>query len=148
MNKETSNEAKAGLKSIWSFTNILKQWWNKSDKLNVSLTNVPQANLHRSYLFYLTETNYIFTGLKFISYHKFYWASQVAQTIKNLPTIQETQVQSLTWENFLGEGMATHRSILAQRIPWTEGPDGRQSIGSKRVRPDWVTNTFPFHIFY
>ena len=45
-------------------------------------------------------------------------------------------VQSLSWEDPLEEGMATHSSVLAWRIPWTEEPDGLQSIGSQRVRHD------------
>ena len=55
--------------------------------------------------------------------------------VKNLPIqeILETQVQSLSQEDLLEEGMATHSSILAWRIPWTEGPDGLWSIGSQRV---------------
>ena len=48
----------------------------------------------------------------------------MAQTVKNLPTIRETQVQSLGWEDLLEKGMAAHSSILAWRIPWTEGPGG------------------------
>ena len=44
--------------------------------------------------------------------------------VKNLPTTQETQVQSLCWEDSLEKGMATHSSILAWRIPWTEEPGG------------------------
>ena len=51
-----------------------------------------------------------------------HWASLVAQSIKNLPAMQETQVQSLGWEDPLEKGMATHSSILAWRIPWTEEP--------------------------
>ena len=58
------------------------------------------------------------------------WASLVAQMIKkNLPAMQETQVQSLGGEDPLGEGMATHSSITAWRIPLTEELDGLQSIG-------------------
>ena len=48
------------------------------------------------------------------------WASLVAQTIKNLPAVQETQVPSLGWEDPLEKGMATYSSIFAWRIPWTE----------------------------
>ena len=54
--------------------------------------------------------------------------------VKSLPAIQETQVQSLSWEDPLEKGKATYFSILAWRIPWTEEPDGLQSMGSKRVR--------------
>ena len=58
------------------------------------------------------------------------WASQVAQIV-NLPAMQETQVRSLGWEDHLEKGMATHSSILAWRIPWTEEPGGLQSMGRK-----------------
>ena len=64
----------------------------------------------------------------------------VAQTVKNLPEMQETWVQSLGWENPLEKGRATHSSILAWRIQWTEEPDGLQSLGLQRVGHDWVTN--------
>ena len=63
-------------------------------------------------------------------------ASLVAQMVKNLPAIQETWVQSLGWEDSLEEGMATHSSILAWSIPWTEEPGGLQSRGLQRVRYD------------
>ena len=71
-----------------------------------------------------------------------YWASLVAQTIKNLPAMQEIQVQFLGWKDSLEKGMATHSSILAWRIPWAEEPGGPQSMGSQRVKHDWVNNTF------
>ena len=59
------------------------------------------------------------------------WASLVAQMVKNLPAIWETQVRSLGQEDLLEEGMATHSSILAWRIPWTEEPVRLQSVGSQ-----------------
>ena len=62
-----------------------------------------------------------------------YWASLMAQMVKNPPVMQETWVQSLGWEYPLGEGMATHSSILAWRIPWIEESGGLQSIGLQRV---------------
>ena len=52
-----------------------------------------------------------------------------AQMVKNLPAIQETWVQSPGWDDPLEKGMATHSSILAWRIPWTEEPGGLQSVG-------------------
>ena len=52
------------------------------------------------------------------------WTSLVAQMVKRLSTTRETWVQSLGWEDHLEKGMATHSSILAWRIPWTEEPDG------------------------
>ena len=60
----------------------------------------------------------------------------VSQTVKNLPAMQETRVQSLGWEFPLENGRATHSSILAWRIPWTEEPGRLQSMGSQRVRHD------------
>ena len=65
------------------------------------------------------------------------WASQMVLVVKNPLPMQETQemwVQSLGWEDPLEEGMATHTSILAWRISWTEEPGGLQSMGSQRVR--------------
>ena len=57
----------------------------------------------------------------------------MAQTVKNLPTMQETQLQSLSWEDPLRKEMATHSSILVWRIPWTEEPGGLQCMGSQRT---------------
>ena len=62
-------------------------------------------------------------------------ASLVAQTV-NLPTMRETWVQSLSWEDALEEGMAIHSSILAWRIPRTEVPSRLQSMGSRTVGHD------------
>ena len=62
------------------------------------------------------------------------WASLVAQLVTNLPAMQETLVQFLGLEDPLEKVMATHSSILAWRIPWTEEPGGLQSMGSQRVR--------------
>ena len=56
--------------------------------------------------------------------------------VKNLPAVQETQVQSLGWEDPLEKEMANHSSILAWKIPWTEEPGGLQSMGLPRVRHD------------
>ena len=56
--------------------------------------------------------------------------------VKNLPAMLETLVRSLGWEDLLEEGMATHSSILAWRIPWTEEPGRLQSMGSQRARYD------------
>ena len=68
----------------------------------------------------------------------------MAQTIKNLPAMQETQVWSLGQEDPLEKGIGTHSSILPWRIPWAEIPGGLQSMGSQRVKHNWVTNTFTF----
>ena len=55
----------------------------------------------------------------------------MTQTVKDPPAVQETRAQSLGREDALGKGMATHSSILAWRIPWTEEPGGPQSMGSQ-----------------
>ena len=62
--------------------------------------------------------------------------SLVAQMVKNLPAMPETQVPSMGWEAPLEKGMETHCSILAWRIPWTEEPGGLQSMGLQRVGHD------------
>ena len=56
--------------------------------------------------------------------------------VKNLPTMQETQVQSLGWEDHLEKEMVTHFRIFAWEIPWTEEPGRLQFMGSQRVRHD------------
>ena len=63
-------------------------------------------------------------------------ASLMSQRVKNLPEMQETQVQPLGQEDPREKKMATHSSILAWRIPWTEEPGGLQSMGSQRVQHD------------
>ena len=69
--------------------------------------------------------------------------SLVAQMMKNLPAVQETRVQSMGQEDPLEKGMATHASILAWKIPWTEEPGGLQPMGFQRAGHDWVANTKP-----
>ena len=61
------------------------------------------------------------------------WASLVAQMVKRLSAMQETQVQSLGWEDPLEKEMAAHSSILAWKIPWTAEPGRLPSTGSQRV---------------
>ena len=68
------------------------------------------------------------------------WASLVAQMVKHPPTMRETRVQSLGWEDLLEKEMATHSSILAWKIPWKEEPGRLQSMGSQRVGHDWATS--------
>ena len=70
-----------------------------------------------------------------------HWVFLVAQMVKNLPAMQETPVRSLGQKDPLEKGMATHSSILAWRIPWTEKSGELQSMESQRVGHDWMTNT-------
>ena len=64
----------------------------------------------------------------------------MAQTVKHLPTMWETQVQSLGWEDLLEKEMAIHSSTLAWKIPWMKEHGGLQSMGLQRVRHDRVTS--------
>ena len=77
----------------------------------------------------LTEIN----GFRLLSSRILTWGSRRAQTIKNLSTMQETWVRALAREDPLEKGMATHSSVPAWRIPWTEEPGGLQSMDSQRV---------------
>ena len=76
-----------------------------------------------------TSTLYIYVG-------SYIWTFLVAQMVKHLPTMRETRVQSLSWEDPLEKEMATHSSTLAWKIPWTEEPGRLQSMGSQRVGHD------------
>ena len=68
----------------------------------------------------------------------------MAPVVKRLPTMQETQVRSLDQEESLEKGLATHSSVLAWKIPWTEEPGGLQSMGLQSVGHNLATNTFTF----
>ena len=74
------------------------------------------------------------------------WGDISAYMVKNLPAMHETQLCSLSGEDPLEEGMATHSSMLAWKIPWTEEPGRLQSSRYQRVKYDWVTN-FHFPTF-
>ena len=65
----------------------------------------------------------------------------MAETVKNLPAVWKTQVQSLRWEDPPEKGMATHSSVLAWRIPWTEEFGRLQSMESQRVGHEEATDT-------
>ena len=111
-----------------------------------------QNDLMRGKLFccsgVLTEPTHIWNRL-FFPFHlflknTFYFvlgASLVAQMVKNLTATQETQLRSLGQEDPQEKGMATHSSIPAWRIPWTEEAGGLQSTGSQRAGHNWVTST-------
>ena len=66
----------------------------------------------------------------------------MTQTVKNLPEMQKTWVQSLSQEDALEKGIATHSSILAWRIPWTEEPGGLQSMRLQRDGHDRAIKTY------
>ena len=66
------------------------------------------------------------------------WASLVAQSVKNMPAVQETRVRSLGWEDSLEKEMATHSSILVWKVPWTEETGRLQSMELQRVGCNWA----------
>ena len=72
--------------------------------------------------------------------------SLVAQMVKHLPTMWETRVQSLGWEDLLEKEIATHSSILAWKIPWMEEPGRLQSTGLQRVQPRLSDFTFTYDL--
>ena len=84
--------------------------------------------------------------LELLCVYPYVWVSLVAQTVKNLPAMRETQIWSLGWENPLEKGMVTHSSIPGWRIPWMEEPGRLQSTGWQRAGHDWATNTFTYFI--
>ena len=90
----------------------------------------------------LIQRRGIFLTSYFIPEYSLLGALLVAQMVKNPPVTQETPVWRLGWEDPLEKGMATHSSILAWRIPWTEEFGGLQSMGSQRVGCEGVTNTY------
>ena len=94
--------------------------------------------MHKTYIHWKKKKNSCLTTTQnwvFII-TKRYGASLVAQSVNNLPAVQETRVQSLHWEDPLEKEMATHSSILVWKISWTEKPGGLRSMGSQRVGRD------------
>ena len=72
----------------------------------------------------------------YMSTLQIFWTSLLAQMVKHLTAMQQTQVQSLDWEDPLEKGMEIHSSIPAWKIPWTEEPGELQSMGSQRIGYD------------
>ena len=89
-------------------------------------------------------TQYLGAFFFFLSSLFFLMTYLVAQAVKRLPTMLETWVWSLGQEGPLEKEVATHSSNLAWKIPWTEEPGRPRSMGSQRVRHDWVTSLFFF----
>ena len=117
-------------------------FWDSNYRSSKSHSKARRKLLY--YLWLLKDCTQVSTShLKQMRTHK--PTLSVAQTVKNLPAMQETQIQSLGREDPLEKGMATHSSIPAWRIPRTEEPGGLQSVGRQRVRHDWATNTTRVH---
>ena len=142
---------------------IDKSWesyWNSVlllDTQNKMLFGIHNFNILRHHFFFLrhgfTNILSLILYLNFFQIKGFklclfcFLAFLVAQRIKRLPAMQETWVQSLGQEDPLEKEMATHSSILAWRIPWTEEPGELQSTGSQRVGHNWVTS-LQFHFCF
>ena len=94
-----------------------------------------------SVVFFVLVRNLLSFLDRLITFLPNFGASLVAQVIKSLPAMWETEVWSLGWEDLLQKEMATHSSILAWKIPWTKEPRGLQSMGTQRIIHNWATNT-------
>ena len=105
----------------------------------------PKASSNSCPIMWLTNISSLTTLLLFMFVYIRSGASR-AQSVKNLPEVQETKVQSLGQKNPLEKEIENHSSILAWKIPWTEEPGELQSMGLQRVRHDWETK-FHFHIW-
>ena len=119
---------------VLGFTELTVSWGNKTLTQRViavkgSHTVIQSWEPRKAILRKSHEKLQVFT-----SHQRSLRTSLVAQTVKKLPAMRETWAQSLGWEDSLEEGMATHSSILAWRIPWTEEPGGLQSMGLQGVR--------------
>ena len=95
------------------------------------------------YIFGAQQCTYF--NFSFKAIYAWHRASLVAKRLKRLPPMWETQVRFLGQEDSLEKEMATHSTILAWRIPWTEEPGRLQSTGSQRVRHDWATSLHFMH---
>ena len=107
--------------------NMIQQYFDYIVKMRL------KQNLSQIYTTLFTKT------VIFLNHVQLLAASLVAQMVKNLSAMQETQVWSLDQEDLPEKGMATHSSILAWRIPWTEESGGLQSMGSQSDGHAWVT---------
>ena len=113
-----------------------------SSKSFIILAPICRSLIHFESIFYVMWSNgsISFFCMWLSSYPG---ASLAAQIVKHLPTMRETRVWSLGWEDPLEKEMATHSSILTWKMPWTEEPGRLQSMGSQRVGHDWVTSYSP-----
>ena len=115
---------------------------DRSKQLNTKLANVTRDMKRDIWANFMPNIFklYIYIKIKCL----YIGASLVVQTVKNVLAMQETQVWSPSQEDLLEEEMATHSSILARRIPWTEQPTGLQSMGSQSQT--WLSDILTLHI--
>ena len=123
---------------MWFFSSCPVWWLNIYCEMITTVKLIKtHPSLHTVTFVCVVRTLRVLADFKYT----IWYSSLVAQMVKNLPAMQETQVWSLGPEDSLEKGMATHSSILAWRILWTEEPGGLQSMWSQRVGHDWATNT-------
>ena len=109
----------------------------KCGKVGASTQFFLSASCFLNYILaYITCSLLVYMNIYAYIYIYYIWASLVAQGLKRLPAMRETWVRSLGWEDPLEKEIATHSTILAWRIPWTEEPGGLQSTRSQRVVHD------------
>ena len=123
----------------WAIT-IIDKWYGESAQYSVKL-GFPGSSVGKESICNIGDPGLIpgsgrSPGEGIVYPLQYSWTSLVAQMIKNPPTMGETWVRSLGWEDSLEECMATHSSILAWRTPQTEEPSSLQSIGSQRIEHD------------
>ena len=125
-------------------TGLILQLLKRPLKSLLQHHNLKASILQHSAFFMVQLSHPYMTTGKTIALAKPTRASLVAQMVKNLPTVQETQVQSLVREDPLEKEMVAHSSILAWMTPWKEEPGRLQSMGLQRFRHDSETHTFTF----
>ena len=112
----------------WTHKNCCQDGWENPTKPHIKFPQLLLSYRRRQCMIHLLQL-------------KNQWALLVAQIVKNLPAVWEIRVWSLGWEDPLQKGMATHSSILAWRIPWTEELGELQFMGSQRLGHDWANDT-------
>ena len=131
-------ETMTATKILYTFNQLQSLPWGFFQSLPPTPSNLPhfQAIFIRSLLLWFIFQNFNWN-------HTVWGASLIAQLVKNLPAMQETRVRLLGQEDPLEKEMATHSSILAWRVPWTEESGRLQSVGSQRARHNWATKPSP-----
>ena len=133
--------SRAGVWLSWKKWRVTENWYGVSfwgEEIVIKL--VMWRWLHNSVNILIIRDLHTLNGLILWYVNYILVKLLLAQMVKCLPTMQETRVQSLGWEDPLEKEMATHSSTLAWKIPWMEEPSRLQSMGPHRVGHDWVTS--------
>ena len=125
---------------FWSLA-LRMSWIEGEETDNKVISPSSSITLQRVWM---SEENWVSSWNNLGDWLRVHFTYLVAQTVKRLPAMQETQLRFLGWEDPLEKEMAPYSSTLAWKIPWTEEPDRLQSMGSQRVGHNWATSLF-FH---